>query len=49
MRRLTAYLRTLRQYAATTKGRHDMLDDLRAVGIFLVLTALVFMILCIVR
>ncbi|MFC2460269.1 MAG: hypothetical protein ACFNQB_03590 [Selenomonas noxia] len=49
MRRLTAYLRTLRQYAATPKGWHDMLDDLRAVGIFLVLTALVFMILCIVR
>ena len=49
MRRIFGYLRTLRQYAATPKGRHDILDYLHAGGIFFAIVALVLMILCIVR
>ena len=49
MRRLIGYLRTLRQYMETDKGRHDILDYLYAGGIFFLITALMLMILWIVR
>lgn len=29
---LRGYLRTIRQYLSTAKGKHDFWDDIRAVG-----------------
>ena len=49
MRRAIGYLHTLRQYAATPKGRHDILDTLYVGGTFVLLVALVLVILCVVR
>ena len=49
MHRLIGYLRTLCQYTATAKGRHDILDYLYALVTFFVITALVLVILQFVR
>ena len=49
MQRLIGYLRTLHQYAGTTKGRHDILDYVLACGTFLLVVAIVFVILSLVR
>lgn len=49
MRRLIGYLHTLHQYARTTKGRHDILDYVLACGTFLLVVAIVFVILSLVR
>ena len=49
MQRLMGYLRTLRQYLASPKGRRDTLDALRAGAFFLLITAIVLIILSIVR
>lgn len=49
MRRLIGYLRTLHQYAGTTKGRHDILDYVLACGTFLLIVVIAFVILCLVR
>ena len=49
MCRLIGYLRTLRQYAATPKGRHDIRDYLYAGGTMLLVSALIWILLWIVR
>ena len=49
MRRLIGYCRTLQQYAASSKGRHDLRDYLYAGVIFLLLCTVLLLLLCIVR
>ncbi|EKX98862.1 hypothetical protein HMPREF9163_00875 [Selenomonas sp. oral taxon 138 str. F0429] len=49
MRHLNAYLRTIRQYATSPKGRHDILDYLYAGVIFILTTVLIMLFLRIVR
>lgn len=50
MRRLIGYWRTMRQYAASPKGRLDLRDYLYAGVIFLLLcTVLLLLLFCIVR
>ena len=44
---IRATLRTLRQYAATAHGRHDLVDDARAV-LLVLLTIIVALALCFV-
>ena len=49
MRRLIGYLRTLHQYAGTTKGRHDILDYVLACGTFHLVVDIAVVILSLVR
>ena len=50
MRRLIGYWRTMRQYAESPKGRHDLRDYLYAGVVFLLLCAVLLLLLfCIVR
>jgi hypothetical protein len=44
---LRATLRTLHQYAATAHGRHDIIDDVRAI-LLIMLTIVVVLVLCFV-
>ncbi len=49
MRTVIGWLRTLRQYLSSPKGRHDTVDYLRAGAFFIFITALVLIILSGVR
>ncbi|MBP8599178.1 MAG: hypothetical protein KBI24_08220 [Selenomonas sp.] len=47
MKTLTGYLRTMRQYLATPKGRHDSRDYARAVLLIVLSMLLVWLVLLI--
>ena len=49
MRCVGGYLRTLRQYARSPKGRRDTIDYLYATGAFFLTVVLVLLILSIAR
>ncbi|WP_314653313.1 hypothetical protein [uncultured Selenomonas sp.] len=49
MRRLIGYWRTMRQYAASPKGRHDLRDYLYAGATFLLLCTVLLLAICIAR
>lgn len=48
MKRLIGYLHTLKQYVATPKGRHDIVDYLYASSLFLMMIMLIVIFLRIV-
>ncbi|MDQ0203021.1 hypothetical protein J2S01_000717 [Pectinatus haikarae] len=45
MHRFRGYLRTLKQYLHTAKGRHDFLDYLRALFIMLMIMLVMYLLI----